>query len=274
MVLLGAHESIAGGLDRALERAGEHGARAVQIFTKNARGWKARPLSVAEIEGFRAARQATGMPVLAHASYLINVAAEPGPLRDQSLLALAEEVSRCEALGIQALVLHPGSHAEPGRGIELVASALREQRDNVHTTRILLENTAGQGSSLGSNFEELAQILDRTGAVDGWLGVCLDTCHLFAAGYDIGTEAGYAHVLGDFDRQIGLDLVHAFHLNDSKGPLGCRVDRHEDIGDGSLGAAPFRRLINDARFSGVPAVLETEDGHQERNLALLRSLLQ
>jgi deoxyribonuclease-4 len=272
MVLLGAHESIAGGLDRALERAGEHGSRAVQIFTKNARGWKARPLSAEQVEGFRAARRATPLPVLAHASYLINVAAEPGELRDRSLQALADEVERCELLGIQALVLHPGSHPDPERGLELVSSALQDQRGRVRTTQILLENTAGQGSSLGRNFEELAGILDRVGAVDPWLGICLDTCHLFAAGYDIGSKAGYDRVLGDFDRQIGLDQVRAFHLNDSKGILGCRLDRHEDIGEGCLGTAPFRRLINDARFSGVPAVLETEDGQQERNLALLRSL--
>jgi deoxyribonuclease-4 len=136
-----------------------------------------------------------------------------------------------------------------------------------------LENTAGQGTSLGRSFEELASVIHRMGPSAPWLGVCLDTCHLFAAGYDIRTQAGYDQVLGDFDRQIGLDLVRAFHLNDCQGELGCRVDRHQDIGEGTLGTAPFRRLINDARFSGVPAVLETEDGHQERNLRLLRSLL-
>jgi deoxyribonuclease-4 len=274
MVLLGAHESIAGGLDRALERAGEHGARAVQIFTKNARGWQARPLSAEQVERFKAACRAAPVPVLAHASYLINVAAEPGVLRDRSLQALADEVDRCELLGLQALVLHPGSHPDPERGIELAAAALRDQRGRIRTTQILLENTAGQGSSLGRSFEQLAGILERVGGVNPWLGICLDTCHLFAAGYDIGSKAGYDRVLGDFDRQIGLDLVRAFHLNDSKGILGCRLDRHEDIGQGRLGKAPFRRLINDPRFSGVPAVLETEDGHQERNLALLRSMLQ
>jgi deoxyribonuclease-4 len=272
-VLLGAHESIAGGLPRALDRAKEHGAKALQIFTKNARGWRARALSAAEVQGFRAAREASRLPVLAHASYLINIAAEPGELRDRSLHALAEEIARCELMGIEGLVLHPGSHVEPVRGLALAAAAFRGELGHQRTTRILLENTAGQGTSLGRSFEELSNIFEQLAPTNGCLGVCLDTCHLFAAGYDITTKVGYDQVLGDFDRRVGLGLVHAFHLNDCKGPLGCRVDRHEDIGAGAMGVAPFRRLINDPRFSGIPAVLETEDGHQERNLAVLRSLL-
>jgi deoxyribonuclease-4 len=172
------------------------------------------------------------------------------------------------------LVVHPGSHPDEKRGISLVAAALKEVRKRrpKSPTKILLENTAGQGNSLGWSAEQLGALHKALGK-PAWIGFCLDTCHLFAAGYDLSTSAGYRKTMAQLDGAIGLSLVRAFHLNDCKGPLGCRVDRHEDIGKGQMGVAGFECLVNDRRFSGVPAMLETEDGHQQANLAALRALV-
>ena len=273
-ILLGAHESVAGGLSRAFERAAEHGAEAIQIFTKNARGWKARPLDDAEVKGYRAASAHARLPACAHASYLINLAAHDPEQRAKSLDAMEDEILRCDLLGVPLLVVHPGTHPDEARGLALIADALRElrRRRPGSPTRILLENTAGQGSSLGHRFEQLRTVLTDVGEAT-WLGVCLDTCHLFAAGHDLSTPDGYRRTLDSFDELVGLSRVAAFHLNDCKGPLGCRVDRHENIGKGRLGLAAFECLVNDRRFHGVPAVLETEEGRQIENLAALRALI-
>lgn len=273
-MLLGAHESVAGGLHRAFERAVADGARAVQIFTKNARGWQTRPLQEGEVSAFRAAAGATRISVAAHASYLINLAAEDPQLRQKSLDGLSDEVARCDALAVPLLILHPGSHPDAARGVDLVAQALAEVRLRHPRSRttILIENAAGQGNCLGASFDQLAAIRTPLGR-PGWLGYCLDSCHLFAAGHDISSADGYRRTLDAFDAAVGLGLVRAFHLNDSKGPLGCRLDRHEDIGRGHLGRTAFGLLVNDPRFADVPAFLETEDGRQRPNLRALRSLL-
>src|SRR5262245_54244021 len=234
MPRLGAHLSIAGGLPRAVDRAEASGCEALQIFTKSAGQWRARLLPAEEIARFRARVAETGIrPVLAHNSYLINVAAASPDLRAQSIAALGEELDRAEALGLDGLVMHPGSYTrgtEDG-GLTLIAQALTallRARPRGRTT-ILLEHTAGQGTNLGHRFEQLATIIDRMKR-SRRVAICLDTCHLLAAGYDICSEAGYQETFQEFDRIVGLDRLKAFHLNDSKKPCGSRVDRHEHIG--------------------------------------------
>lgn len=261
MPRLGAHLSIAGGLWRAVDRAEASGCEALQIFTKSAGQWRARTLPAAEIARFRRRVRETGIrPVLAHNSYLINLAAADRRLRARSLAALVEELDRAETLGLDGLVMHPGSYTtgtERG-GLRLIASglaALLEQRPEGRT-RILLEQTAGQGTNLGHRFEHLAEILARLGATPR-VGVCLDTCHLLAAGYDIGTPEGYAETFRQFGQIVGFTRLKAFHLNDSKKPCASRVDRHDHIGKGCLGLEPFRRLVNDPRFTRLPMLLET-----------------
>jgi deoxyribonuclease-4 len=282
--------SIAGGLPRAVDRARAARAQALQIFTKSAGQWRARLLPGEEIEQFRARVQKAALsPVIAHNSYLINVAAGPGPLRTQSIAALGEELDRAEALGLDGLVMHPGSYTTGNErdGLRLIAEAL----DRIlgarpgGKTMILLEHTAGQGTNLGHRFEHLAEIIDRLGGTSR-VGVCIDTCHLLAAGYDICTEEGYRGTFAEFDRVVGLSRIRAFHLNDSKKPCGSRVDRHEHIGKGCLGLEPFRRLLNDPRFTGHGMLLETPkletpesrrrsdlDPWDARNLRTLRRLI-
>jgi deoxyribonuclease IV len=273
-MLLGAHEAIAGGVSTAFARAEEDGADCLQIFTRNARGWAAKPLEDEEIARFRAESKRTGKPVAAHSSYLINAAATDAEIRRKSWAALADELDRCEQLGIPALIFHPGSNPDEGEGLKLVAEAMARAIEAVPGQACLLtETTAGQGASLGHTFEQLAAIHDGLPkALRRRAAVCVDTCHLFAAGYDLTTDAGYAATFDTLDRTLGLARVKAFHLNDSKKPLGCRVDRHEHIGEGAMGRSPFRRLVNDARFAAVPAFLETELKFRE-NLAVLRSLI-
>jgi deoxyribonuclease IV len=293
MPRLGAHLSIGGGLPRAVERAIIARCETLQIFTKSAGQWRARPLPDAEIAEFRRKVKAAGIrPVFAHNSYLINIAAADPALRAQSIAALWEEIERAEALGLDGLIMHPGSHTSGSEttGLELVAHALGDLLSRRRLkTRILLEHTAGQGTNLGHRFEHLAAILDGL----RWprrVGVCIDTCHLVAAGYDITTERGYRDTFRQLDAIVGLDRVWAFHLNDSKKPCGSRVDRHEHIGQGCLGLETFRRLLNDRRFKDAPMILETpKDDERERkrsltapfeidpydamNLATLRSLI-
>lgn len=291
MPRLGAHLSIAGGLPRAVDRAVASGCEALQIFTKSAGQWRARELPAEEIALFRRRVSETGIaPVVAHNSYLINIAAAVPGLRAQSLAALQEEYDRAEALRLFGLVMHPGSFTTgtEAAGLGLVASGLRSvlRRRPRASAMILLEHTAGQGTNLGHRFEHLARILE---GLDGSprVGVCLDTCHLLTAGYDICTEEGYARTFGDFDRLVGLDRVKVFHLNDSKKPCGSRVDRHEHIGKGCLGLEPFRRLLRDPRFAGLPMLLETPkhaaregaagiaaDPWDLRNLRTLRRLMR
>ena len=293
MPRLGAHLSIGGGLPRAVDRAVVARCDTLQIFTKSAGQWRARPLPDAEIAEFRRKVAASGIhPVFAHNSYLINVAAAAPALRAQSIAALWEEIERAEALGLDGLIMHPGSHTTgtEADGLRLIAEALGELLSRRRLkTRILLEHTAGQGTNLGHRFEHLAAILEGL----RWsrrVGVCLDTCHLVAAGYDITSPPGYRDTFRQLDAVVGLDRVWAFHLNDSKKPCGSRVDRHEHIGQGCLGLETFRRLLNDRRFRYAPMILETpKDDERERkqsrvapleidpydamNLATLRSLL-
>jgi deoxyribonuclease-4 len=258
---LGAHMSVAGGLPLAVDRAVVHGCEAMQIFTKNANRWRGRALPRGEIRAFRSRVHAAGIdPVVSHASYLINLAARKRPLRRMSLDAMGDEIDRAEALGLLGVVLHPGCYTSTSEtaGLTLIAEGLLEllTARRRGRTMVLLEHTAGQGTSLGASFEQIAAIVDMMHG-HARIGVCLDTCHLFASGYDIGSEAGYASTFEEFERLIGFDRLKAVHVNDSKRPLGSRVDRHEHIGKGFLGLEPFRRLVNDRRFSGLPMMLET-----------------
>jgi deoxyribonuclease-4 len=282
--------SVAGGLPFAVTRALVHNCETLQIFTKNASQWRARPLPADEISAFRTAIEKSDIhPVVAHASYLINIAtANPG-LRAQSIAALEEEVDRAEALGLLGVVLHPGARTTSpvDKAIGLVAEALRgilASRPE-GKTMILLEHTAGQGTTLGSTFEEIAAMLDAAHSAPR-IGVCLDTCHLLASGYDLSSREGYDAAFERFQEHIGVDRLKVFHLNDSKKPCGSRVDRHEHIGKGCIGVEPFRRLLNDPRFAHLPMIIETEktehgargkelaeiDPLDEMNLATLRSL--
>ena len=274
-MLLGAHEPIAGGISKAFSRAEEDGADCVQVFTRNARGWAARPLPDDEVERFRGEARRTGKPVAAHASYLINCASTDPVVRTKSWAALAEELGRCEQLGIPALIFHPGSHEDAAEGTKLVTEAMERALEAVPgKVRLLLENTAGQGSNLGWRFEQVAELRAGLPAkVRRRTGVCVDTCHTFAAGYDLGTEEGYERTIQELDRTVGLEHVRAFHLNDSQKPLGCRVDRHEHIGQGTMGLAPFRFLVNDARFAETPGFVETELRFKE-NIEALRRLVR
>jgi len=256
--------SIAGGLPRAVERARAAGCDTLQIFTKSSGQWRARPLPAAEIEEFkRLSAEMDIRPVMAHASYLINLGTPDVTLWDQSRAALGEELDRAEALGLLGLVLHPGSYTtsteEDGlaRITEGLVAVLASRRDQ--QTRLLLEHTAGQGTNLGYTFEQLETIIggvERSGRATR-IGVCLDTCHLLAAGYDLGSQTGYADTMGRLDACVGLDRLQAIHLNDSKTPLGSRVDRHAHIGSGHVGLEAFRRLLTDSRLDQVPMVLET-----------------
>jgi len=290
MPRLGAHMSIAGGLPRAVDRAKASRCEALQIFTKSAGQWRARELPGDEVALFRRRVEETGIaPVVAHNSYLINVASAAPALRSQSIAALGDELDRAELLGLDGLVMHPGSYTSGTEEVGLraigraIAQLLKARRR--HKVKVLLEHTAGQGTNLGHRFEHLATILDEVNGSPR-VGVCLDTCHLLTAGYDLCTEDGYRSTFSDFDRIVGLDRVQVFHLNDSKKPCGSRVDRHEHIGKGCLGLEPFRRLLNDPRFAHLPMLLETPklesaaskrrsdvDPWDARNLRTLRKLI-
>jgi len=291
MPRLGAHLSIAGGLPRAVDRAAASRCEALQIFTKSAGQWRARELPREEIALFRKRVEETGIhPVVAHNSYLINLAAASPALRAQSVAALGDELDRAESLGLDGLVMHPGSYTSgtEGEGLRLIGdaiAALLAERPQAKTM-VLLEHTAGQGTNLGHRFEHLAAILERVGGSPR-VGVCLDTCHLLSAGYDLCSEEGYEDTFQQFARIVGLDRIRVFHVNDSKKPCGSRVDRHEHIGKGCLGIEPFRRLLNDPRFSGLPMLLETPkletpeskrrsdvDPWDARNLRTLRKLIR
>jgi deoxyribonuclease-4 len=275
--------SIAGGLDRAPLRGRQAGCDTIQVFTKSNRQWRAKPLSDRAVEAFKANLQATGIgPVVAHDCYLVNLAAPRASLWKKSVAAFREEMDRAERLDIPYLVMHPGSHAGAGEaeGIRRVAEALNVLHAALpHRggSRILLETTAGQGTSLGHRFEQLAAILDQVERADR-VGICLDTCHVFAAGYDIRTADGYRKTMRELEACLGLHRVQVIHLNDSLQGLGSRVDRHAHIGDGRLGLEPFRCLLNDPALRGLPMILETPKDDDfvkadRRNLARLRRLL-
>jgi deoxyribonuclease-4 len=262
---IGAHMSIAGGVSKAVDRAVVHGCEALQIFTKNANQWRGKPLERAEVRLFRERIEQTGItPVVSHASYLINLATTFPVLREQSIAAFVDEIDRAEALGLLGVVIHPGTcTAGPDDdALRLIADAIRvafKARPR-GKTMVLLEHTAGQGRSLGHRFEHLAAIIGHLRGSKR-IGVCLDTCHLVASGYDITTESGYRDTFEQFDRIVGIERLRAFHGNDSKRPCGSRVDRHEHIGQGCIGLDPFRRLLHDARFEGLPILIETEKTH-------------
>ena len=291
MPRLGAHLSISGGLPRAVDRAEASGCAALQIFTKSAGQWRARELPAEEIALFKRRVRQTGIrPVVAHNSYLINLAAAEPALRDRSVQALCDELDRAEALGLDGLVMHPGSYTSGTEeaGLRLIAEGLAQIFDARPDakTRVLLEHTAGQGTNLGHRFEHLAEIIERLNG-SRRVGVCLDTCHLIAAGYDIRSQEGYDETFRQFGRVVGFSRLKVFHFNDSKKPCGSRVDRHEHIGKGCLGLAPFRWILNDPRFARLPMLLETPkvdtpqtrrvsdvDPWDKMNLDVLRGLLQ
>ena len=279
----GAHMSIAGGCDRAVQSAHAFGFEAVQLFTKNNNQWNAPPLTDAHVAAFRAALCATSVgPPVAHNSYLINLGSPDDTLWNRSIDAMTIELERCEALGIADLVIHPGAHVGSGEdeGLSRIARGLDEihRRTRGLSVRIDLETTAGQGTCLGHRFEHLGTILARVAEPER-LGVCGDTCHIFAAGYSLQSREEYDGTMDELDRAVGLGRVRVWHLNDSRRERGSRVDRHAAIGQGHLGLEPFRHLVNDRRFCEVPMILETPKGTDEQgeeldavNLRVLRQL--
>lgn len=280
--LIGAHMSIAGGVDQAPLRGAALGCACIQIFTKSNMQWAARPLKPKEIAAFRKhCRDAGIAPVVAHNCYLINLASPDPALAKKSLNAFLIELKRCEALGLPAIIAHPGSHSGSGEaaGLRRIAQAVNDllERTKGAKVKILLETTAGQGATIGHRFEHLAEIISHV-KKKSRLGICYDTCHTFAAGYDIRTEAAYHRTFEEFNSVIGLKRLQAFHFNDAKQDLGSRVDRHEHIGHGKLGRRPFRLILHDPRFRSVPKILETPKGEKGRtdwdtaNLSLLRRL--
>ncbi len=278
---LGAHMSIAGGLHRAIDRAVAAGCGLLQIFTRNSNQWKGKALSEGDVALFREKFSASGLhEAISHDIYLINLAAVPGEVRDKSLVAFRDELETCARLGIDRVIMHPGSHLtdSPEAGLARVSAAFDLLFREVprFQGKVLLETTAGQGTNLGRTFQELRAIIDGCRCPDRF-GICFDTCHVFAAGYDITSEEGYSATMEEFDRVIGLARLECFHFNDSKKGVGSRVDRHEHIGRGMLGLAPFRFILNDERFTTIPKILETPKGDEDEmdgiNLEILRGLV-
>ena len=280
MPLLGAHESVAGGLYRAFERIEKVGGESLQIFTRNQRQWNPAPLKQEEIDLFKKAHEKSGhIPVISHASYLANLATNKDELLEKSIHSLMLEFERCHKLGIPQVVMHPGSQG--GDGVEagldrFVAGLDRAFKESGLGVTLLLETTAGQGTGLGSSFEELAYIIEHS-EFPQLLGVCIDTCHIFAAGYELRTDTGYEKTMKELDTSFGADRVKFFHLNDSKKGLCSRVDRHEHIGKGAIGLEGFRNVLVDDRFKELPMTLETPKSdsliEDTENLQTLRSLL-
>jgi deoxyribonuclease IV len=262
MLRIGAHMSVAGGVSKAVDRAVLHGCEALQIFSRNANQWRAAPLDPGEVRRFRARVDETGIrPVVSHASYLINLATTAPELRALSIATLGDELDRAHTLGLLGVVVHPGTctAGTEADGLRLIADAVRTllTASRRRKTMVLLEHTAGQGRTLGHRFEHLAAILEHLNGAPR-VGVCLDTCHLVASGYDMISEQGYADTFAAFDRLVGFDRLRVVHANDSKRPCGSRVDRHEHIGRGVLGLEPFRQILHDERFAGLPMLIETE----------------
>ncbi len=280
----GAHLSVAGGLHNAFYEAVRVGADCVQIFVKNQRQWQAKPLEEPQIREFAAARKQTGVgPVIAHASYLLNLASSDSMQRRKSIAALIDELERCEALCVTGLVIHPGAHL--GEGIDAGIRRIAQSLDEVHAatkgfrSRVLLETTAGQGTTIGHEIEHLGRIIDGSDAPER-LGVCLDTCHLFAAGYDLREVEDYERTIHELKLHVGLKRVICIHVNDSKGECGGRLDRHEHITKGRIGKRGFARVVNDRRLYAVPMILETPKGQDGRgtdldvvNMRRLRKLI-
>jgi len=280
--LLGAHMSISGGIHLAPGRGVAVGCNAIQVFTQNANQWRGKMPTDTDAALFREKLEESGiLDVVSHDIYLVNLAAAPGDTRDKSMIAFQEEMQRCARLGIDKIVMHPGSHLGEGEAVGL--KRIVDSFNTLFATtpefsgKVLLENTAGQGTNLGFRFSHLKTIMNDSDFPDRF-GVCLDTCHSFAAGYDLKTAEGYAATFEEFDREIGLQRLACFHINDSKKGLDSHVDRHEHIGQGTLGLEPFRMLLNDPRFTAIPKILETPKGDNDEmdevNLKLLRGLIR
>ena len=281
-MVIGSHLSIAGGLDRAITTASEYGFDAVALFLRNQRQWRSPPLSEEAVQKFRLTRKRTGIsPVVAHGSYLVNLAGLK-EIRRKSIVAVKNELARCGRLGVEYLVLHPGSREDAVRGMSLIADALNTVIETCEHSRpkILLENTAGAGNTIGRSFEQLAEILSQVDR-PGRLGVCLDTCHIFAAGYDIRSPREYELTMEQFDKIIGINRLGAIHANDSLGELGSHRDRHAHIGEGEIGLDGFSNFVNDPRLAKIPLILETPKGEtpdggdwDHVNVEKLRSLIK
>lgn len=278
---LGAHMSVSGGLSTAFDRAHAIGINTMQVFTKNQNRWEQKPAPTEEIARWLASQAATGIePVVSHAAYLLNLGTPDDALWEKSIHALVDELTRAEQLGIMGVVLHPGAHMGTGEdaGVARIIAGLDRAHEATvgYKTLTLIETTAGQGTALGYRFEQLQAMLGGVSAPER-VGCCLDTCHIFAAGYDIRTPEAYAATMAEFDRLVGLERIKCFHFNDSKKGLGARVDRHDGIGTGLLGLPAFANILNDVRFTAVPMILETpksEDMHEDvENIAILRGLI-
>jgi deoxyribonuclease-4 len=274
--------SISGGLHNAIDRGLKAGCGVIQIFTQNANQWRGKAVTDPDAQLFREKWREAGLhEIVSHDIYLVNLAAPEGDVREKSLGAFQSEMQRCARLGIEKIIMHPGAHLGDGeeKGLERIAGAFDRIFEYTadYTGKVLLETTAGQGTNLGYRFEHLRDIIDRSAYPDRF-AICFDTCHTFAAGYDTTTPEGYHQAFEDFDRIIGLDKLQAFHLNDSRKGLNCRVDRHEHIGRGAMGLAPFRFLMNDTRFVDIPKILETPKGEDDEmdaiNLKILRDLIE
>jgi deoxyribonuclease-4 len=279
ILLLGAHMSIAGGFEKAIERGESIGCTAIQIFSKSNRQWFAKPINDTQADSFKAALKNSFIEsIIIHASYLINLGSPDKTILHKSTKALIEELERAEQLGIKYVVLHPGAHLNSGENICLdhIADTLNNILDSTpRSTALLLEIMAGQGSSVCYTFEQLATLYNQSSHKKR-IGICFDTCHAFAAGYDFRTENTYEKLWKEFDTILGLDLLKAMHINDSKKPLGSRIDRHEEIGDGLIGLTGFKLLFNDPRFFNVPKILETPHDnltHYLKNMQLIVQLI-
>lgn len=273
-MLLGVHCSIAGGLINAFNEVHEHNLDTFQVFTKNQRQWKEKVVEANDGKEFQTQLKKDKIKyAFSHCTYLINLASTEEPIRTNSILALTGEVLRCDALGLQYCVLHPGAckGKSEKEGIKLIAEALKHvlKATKGIKVKILLENTAGQGSALGYKFEHLNEIRELVESER--IGMCFDTCHAFAAGYDLRSKAGCEDTFASLDKIVGLKNLFAFHLNDSKGDLGSRIDRHDNIGEGKIGLEPFRIIMN--QFAHIPKVIETPKEFDKKNLAVLRGLI-
>lgn len=281
-ILLGAHMSIAGGVPTAIERGMRIGCTTMQMFVKNNNQWKGKPLTDEDVSTYKKLlRKSRIHPVVVHDTYLINLCAVDKEILKKSRDALKDELDRCETLGVQYLNFHPGAHLGAGEeeGIKRIAESLNiiHERTPGYGVRSVIEATAGQGTAIGYRFEHLRKIIDLVEERER-MAVCIDTCHVFAAGYDLSTERGYEETFREFDAVVGLDRLVAFHVNDSKRELGSRVDRHEHIGKGKIGTQGFSFLMNDARFRNIPKILETPKGTEMEedveNMGLLKSFVR
>ena len=260
IILLGAHISISGGFHKAIEKGEEIGCTAIQIFTKSGRSWFAKEITQQEIDKFQETLKKSSIKsVIAHSAYLINLGSPKKEIEQKSIKGLKLELERCDQLSIPFLVIHPGAHLKSGeeKCLEQIAKNLSDiLKKHKGKTKILLETTAGQGTNVGYKFEHLQKILNLSKEKNK-MGVCLDTCHIFSAGYDIGTTKGYEKVMSEFSKTIGLKNLKVIHLNDSKTNLNSRKDRHENLGKGTIPISSFRLIMNDKRFEKIPKILET-----------------